>query len=810
VNAYDPNPPSGEPIAADDDIGDHKVHVTFFPNFAAKNYTTDNLTLLDLRERVLNASSRKKNDLPWLKLAIFGNERTDKNCLRHDANVLQITGVEIDYDIEQVAFADALTALQGLRIAALLYTSPSHSPDKPRWRVLAPTSEPLDPERRTKLVTQLNGVLKAKLGVDQVAKGESFALSQSFYYGWVCDSPKPDHRAEVTVGSFIDRLDLEQYEALGAASASNKTRSGSGHSAGMGTGGSIDWTAVEQHIGWLKSVADLPPISFSAKGRVIVAHTGDLEELNFDLHQAGLLPKDKATGESKPYKSWSDVSFALAAIFKHDGRYSNEQIAAALMADLDCNQHVQRQADKRRTVERLILRSHAPQPAKVHTAGSPNWREQKKDGSPLPSMHNARLAITALGVECSCDTFHNKLLFGFKDDSVRHAVEHIVGEVTDNGIIALRQLMSDTFGFDLTDKHTRDAVISLALEHCFDPVVDMLAQAEANWDGVKRLDRMAAEYLNCEDTPLNAQYIRKTMIAAVARARIPGIKFDQITVLESGEGYSKSTAWRVLAGDENFSDESIIGKNSREVQEQLAEIWIHENADLAGMKKAEVETVKAYASRMTDIARRAYDRFVTKQKHHSIEVGTTNADQYFQSQTGNRRFWSLRVLNAIDIDKLARDRLQLWGEAAHYQSKGESLMLDEALWGTAGTEQEARRFLNSSSRSSRSSSRFSRSGFLQPSRSSNFQRWASRSSRRGLAHPGAGLPEVVPSGAGAARGRPFDSAELCMGRGGPNRPGDRRSADHVAASSTGASPFALTSAPAPRHATISVAKTSLW
>ena len=47
-------------------------------------------------------------------------------------------------------------------------------------------------------------------------------------------------------------------------------------------------------------------------------------------------------------------------------------------------------------------------------------------------------------------------------------------------------------------------------------------------------------------------------------------------------------------------------------------------------------------------------------------------------------------------------------------------------------------------------------------------------------------------------------------RGGPNRRGDRRSADRVAAGSPGASPFALTSAPAPRHATISVAKTSLW
>jgi predicted P-loop ATPase len=443
------------------------------------------------------------------------------------------------------------------------------------------------------------------------------------------------------------------------------------------------WAAVEQHKGWLKTAADLPA-DFSRKGNAIIAHSGNLKDLNFDLQQAGVAP-------AKPYPSWSEVSFALTAIFKHDGRYSNEQIAAALLADLPCNQNIKHQSDKRRTIERLILRSHEPPPGKVRKAGAPDWRERKENGAPVPSMHNARLAIVALGVECSHDTFHNKLLFGFKDDAVRHAVEHIVGEVTDNGIIALRQLMSDKFGFDLTDKHTRDAVISLALEHCFDPVVDMLAEAEANWDGVKRLDRMAADYLNCEDTPLNVTFIRKMMIAAVARARNPGCKFDTLVVLESPEGLSKSTALRVLAGDENFSDESIIGKNSREVQEQLAEIWIHENADLAGMKKTEVETVKAYASRMVDIARRAYDRFPTKQKRHSIEVGTTNSDRYLQSQTGNRRFWPLRVLKSIDIAKLKRDRLQLWGEAAHHQSQGESLVLDEKLWGEAAVEQEARR-----------------------------------------------------------------------------------------------------------------------
>jgi predicted P-loop ATPase len=179
--------------------------------------------------------------------------------------------------------------------------------------------------------------------------------------------------------------------------------------------------------------------------------------------------------------------------------------------------------------------------------------------------------------------------------------------------------------------------VSLALENCFNPVLELIDKAEAEWDGVKRLDRMAADHLNCEDTPLNSAFMRKAMIALVKRAREPGCKFDNIVVLESKEGYNKSTAWRVLAGAENFSDERVIGSQAKEVQEQLAEIWIHENADLAGLKKTEVENVKAYASRSTDIARPAFGHFVVKQRRHSIEVGTTNSDEYLRSQTGNRR-----------------------------------------------------------------------------------------------------------------------------------------------------------------------------
>jgi hypothetical protein len=47
------------------------------------------------------------------------------------------------------------------------------------------------------------------------------------------------------------------------------------------------------------------------------AHQGNLADLVADLEDAGLV--------EKAYTSWSDVSLALAAVFKADGRYPPEQ-----------------------------------------------------------------------------------------------------------------------------------------------------------------------------------------------------------------------------------------------------------------------------------------------------------------------------------------------------------------------------------------------------------------------------------------------------------------------------------------------------
>jgi hypothetical protein len=320
----------------------------------------------------------------------------------------------------------------------------------------------------------------------------------------------------------------------------------------------------------------------------------------------------------------------------------------------------------------------------------PNWRERFASGAARPSSHNAELAIEAAGIVCSEDTFHGRLSIDRGAGGKRLA---FLGNMTDANLRGLRFWLSARYGLDFGEYHVREAALEMAHRNTFDPVLEMLAKAEKDWDGVPRLDRMAADYFNCEDTELNRQCVRKTMIAAVARVREPGCKFDTILTMESPEGWNKSTALRLLAGDDNFSDASIIGHGMgmREVQEQLAGIWIHENSELAGLRKAEVEAVKAFASRQEDLARPAYGRFLVTQPRHSIEVATTNSSEYLLSQTGNRRFWPIKILKPIDLFRLRRDRKQLWGEAAHYQSQDETLTLPEALWPAAALEQEQRR-----------------------------------------------------------------------------------------------------------------------
>ena len=316
----------------------------------------------------------------------------------------------------------------------------------------------------------------------------------------------------------------------------------------------------------------------------------------------------------------------------------------------------------------------------------PTWPDVTSIGAPKRTYRNARAAIQALGVMCSYDTFHDRMLIEGSDD--KHAINQWHGEISDAVIIALRQLVIDTYGFDPGKEHINDAASALCIDHAFDPLLDYLGSLA--WDKTPRVDSWLTVYLGAADTPLNRAIGKLTLIAAVRRARKPGTKFDHIMVLEGSEGTMKSTAIVTLAGIENFSDQTILTASDKEQQELVRGVWIYEIADLAGMRRSEVEKVKAFASRTHDRARPAYARRRIDTARRNIFFGTTNEDTYLQSQTGNRRFWPVPT-GTIDIEGLRRDRNQLWAEAAEMESEAKPLVLPAELWEDAQTAQDERR-----------------------------------------------------------------------------------------------------------------------
>ena len=214
----------------------------------------------------------------------------------------------------------------------------------------------------------------------------------------------------------------------------------------------------------------------------------------------------------------------------------------------------------------------------------------------------------------------------------------------------------------------------------FHPVRDYL-EALPEWDGIKRIETLLPRCLQADDTPYVRAVTRKLFAAAVARIYVPGIKFDCIPVLDGAQGIGKSTIFRELAGPEFYSETlSLTDMNDKTGAEKLQGYWIVEIGELAGMKKADIEKVKAFLSTSDDIYRPSYGRAVESHPRQAVMIATVNGERgYLRDITGNRRFWVVKCHQREALRKFSftpEERDQIWAEAVHLWKNGEKLYLE--------------------------------------------------------------------------------------------------------------------------------------
>ena len=259
------------------------------------------------------------------------------------------------------------------------------------------------------------------------------------------------------------------------------------------------------------------------------------------------------------------------------------------------------------------------------------------------------------------------------------SISFIPRQLVDNDYTAVCIWLND-FGITSVQKSTViDAVQAVCAQQTFNPLMDYFRGIQKLYPANDNLlDGWMCQFLGVNvSSEDERKYItavsRLMLIQAVARAKEPGCKADSVIVLEGEQGTGKSTALRVLFSDKHFGDQ-LPHMASKDASSYLKGKWGVELAELDFKRKTEVETIKAFISRISENYRPAFGREEIEIARTCVFIGTTNSDNYLSDETGNRRFLPVKT-TSIDIETLGEHRDSLWAAAAHAYDKGEQYWL---------------------------------------------------------------------------------------------------------------------------------------
>lgn len=224
-----------------------------------------------------------------------------------------------------------------------------------------------------------------------------------------------------------------------------------------------------------------------------------------------------------------------------------------------------------------------------------------------------------------------------------------------------------------------DQKVITADRHAYHPVKEYL-EGLPDWDGTPRADTLLIDYLGAEDNVFTREATAKILTAAVRRIYEPGCKFDSMLVLSGPPNTGKSMLVAKLGG-QFFSDNlTFEDMKDKTAAEKLQGYWLLEIGEMKGMRKMDVESIKAFISRQEDIYRAAYGRNTERHPRQCVIFGTVNdISGYLKDITGNRRFWPIEITGLADLHPwdLTKETVgQIWAEILfRYKDLGESNLI---------------------------------------------------------------------------------------------------------------------------------------
>lgn len=616
---------------------------------------------------------------------------------------MNVTGrdlITLDLDnIPGAQFDSLLTGIQSLGCNLCVYSTRKHQPAAPRIRVIIPTDRTVTPEEYEPIARKVC----ERIGL-AYADNTTFDVSRLMYWPSCCADSEPVYFAsdapflcaDSVLAMYADWHDVSSWPALPGQQALTKMATKQGNpEAKQGIVGAFCNVydvrrAMTELLPGIYEEVDTAPDRFTYlggtttggavlydSGKFLYSHhstdpCGGMLVNAFDLVRIHkFADKDEVVQGSVPtnrlpsYTAMCELATSLPEV----ATYINKQRYDGLVKDFSGLQVTDQSGD---WMEQLDLNS--------------------KTALPKPTINNILLILEndpLLKGKIAFNSFSNLAeVFGSLpwDKSEKR---RIWSDTDKDGLYWYMETV-----YNITGTGKVGSALAMTLhQHAFNEVQDYLRSVEGKWDGVPRLDTLFVDYLGAEDTRYVRSVTRKMFVAAVARAMLPGCKFDNMLILVGPQGLGKSTLLDKMSRG-HFLD-SIKSFEGKDASELLPGVWLVEIAELEAFQKSDITRIKQFMSLRVDRFRAAYAENKTENPRSCVFFGTSNKYEVLTDTTGNRRFWP------VDVGKqppkkdlwhqLDSELDQLWAEAYTRFAIGESLYLEDEVVAEANASQETHR-----------------------------------------------------------------------------------------------------------------------
>lgn len=304
---------------------------------------------------------------------------------------------------------------------------------------------------------------------------------------------------------------------------------------------------------------------------------------------------------------------------------------------------------------------------------------KNKSNLPYKDMTNAVFALA------SSEKYAKTIRF----DQFKKIIEIKERPKDEKDVLEIQEYLQNEIGLSSISKNiVEDAIQLHAFNNEYDSALEYLNSLK--WDKTPRVDEWLIKTFKIEDS----EYVRAVgsnwLRALVKRVVRPGTKFDHVLVVEGDQGIKKTFSFATLGKD--WHVETIVEAQNKDFLMQFNGKAIVEFSEGDTLTRSEVKTLKAIITRTHDKYRAPYGRHDEEHPRRCVFCMTTNDDTYLKDDTGNRRWWPVRIPKGetADTEWLKTNRDQLFAEAMS--------RIEEPTWivpeDVAKAEQDKRRFVD--------------------------------------------------------------------------------------------------------------------